>query len=55
MVLYNCFEQWKRKWKLLSYIGMIWDNGKENGKYYIIKGVYGIMEEKMETTIVNCY
>ena len=37
-----------------------WDNGKENGNYYIImgyllglyRGYIGIMEKKMETTII---
>ena len=32
-----------------------WDNGKEDGNYYSILGLYwgyiGIMEKKMETTI----
>ena len=50
----------KRKWKLLYNDrvskGLYWDNGKENGNYYImigyIRGYIGIMEENMETTIV---
>ena len=49
-------------------LGLYWDNGKENGNYYnglyrdyrvytgVILGIYrgyiGIMEKKMETTIV---
>ena len=32
---------------------MYWDNGKENGNYYIVYwGNTGIMEKKMETIIV---
>ena len=31
--------------------GLYWDNGKENGNYYSL-GYIGIMEKKMETTIV---
>ena len=35
----------------ILYWGLYWDNGKENGNYYIILGGYiGIMEKKMETT-----
>ena len=36
-------------------VGVIyWDNGKENGNYYSSLGLYiGIMEKKMETTIVH--
>ena len=44
------------------YWGLYWDNGKENGNYYnglyrvyigyIIGGYIGIMEKKMETTIL---
>ena len=41
-------------------MGLYWDNGKENGNYYSIIGyilgfywgTIGIMEKKMETTIV---
>ena len=32
--------------------GIYWDNGKENGNYYLrFRGYIGIMEKKMETTI----
>ena len=49
----------KIKWKLLYYVGVILgsyrDNGKENGNYLIMLGLYwgysGIKENKMETTI----
>ena len=34
------------------YIGLHWDNGKEHGNYYSILGYIGVMEKKMETTIV---
>ena len=37
--------------------GIFWDNGKENGNYYSIMGYIlgytGIMEKKMETTIMG--
>ena len=37
-------------------LGLYWDNGKENGDYYyrliLYKGYIGIMEKKMETTIL---
>ena len=36
-------------------LGVIRDNGKENGNYYNIggyRGYIGIMEKKMETTII---
>ena len=44
-------------------LGLYWDNGKENGNYYsllgYILGLYwgyiGIMENKMEATIVCSY
>ena len=40
-------------------LGLYWDNGKENGKYYIIlgdvlglyRGCIEIIEKRMETTI----
>ena len=36
-----------------SILGIYWDNGKENGNYYSMSGIYiGIMEKKMETTVV---
>ena len=34
-------------------LGLYGDNGKENGKYYIVyRGYVGIVEKKMETTII---
>ena len=37
-------------------MGLYWDNGKENGSYCSMLGLYwgyiGIMEKKMETTVV---
>ena len=33
-------------------LGLYWDSGKENGSYYI-GGYIGIMEKKMETTILG--
>ena len=40
----------------IVYRGLYWDSGKENANYYSILGLYrgyiGIMEKKMETTIV---
>ena len=42
---------------IIGYIlGLYWDNGKENGNHYrlmeyIFWGYFGIMEDKMETTI----
>ena len=33
-------------------MGLHWDNGKENGNYYSILGYIGIMEKKMEITVV---
>ena len=37
-------------------VGLYWDNGEENGKYYSIIGYiywayFGMMEKKMETTV----
>ena len=37
-------------------LGLYWDNGKENGNYYLglytnIGGFIGIMAKKMETTL----
>ena len=39
---------------LSCYIGVVyWENGKENGNYFGLLGLHiGIMEKKMETTIV---
>ena len=34
----------------MVYIG---DNGKDNGNYYSILGLCGLMENRMETTIVD--
>ena len=34
-------------------LGLYGENGKENGNYYSISGLYGIMEKKIETTIVH--
>ena len=33
-------------------LGLNWDNGKENGNYCSILSYIGIMEKKMETTVV---
>ena len=42
--------------RLRVILGIYWEHGKENGNYYSIlgflRGYIGIMEKKMESTIV---
>ena len=42
----------EKKGSYYSILGLYRDNGKENGSYYSILGYVGIMEKKMEATIV---
>ena len=47
----------EKKMETTIILGLYRDNGKENGNYFIIAGyigvIWGIMEKKMETTIMG--